>query len=202
MKRRLSKLGRTSAFVWVLTICLLSFAGDNAAPVKAKSPLSADATALYKVVLQRFAEGETGTLNVASTSYPLGGEDKIGHLPEDSDCLHGLHMENLAEAAQTVHDLPPTILPGPKLRLARPGKSVPSPGLLSLSEIVFDKEHRYAVVGYSFVCRGKCGGGRTRVYEKVGGEWKDANRECGYWITQLGSGEGSRNGREREVESP
>jgi len=199
MKRGLSKVGTTSVFVWVLTTCLFSSAPGDTVSVKDRSPLSADAIAVYKVVLQSFAEHETGTVNVASVTYPLGDASTPGFLSEDADCLRGLQMEDFAETARAVHDLPATVLPGPNLRLVRRGKSVPTPGLLSLSEIAFDKEHRHAVVGYSFRCHGKCGGGRTRVYEKVAGKWKDANRECGYWITQfIRSAESAQRGREGE----
>jgi hypothetical protein len=54
--------------------------------------------------------------------------------------------------------------------------------LFELSEIVFDKEHRRAVVSYSFVCGELCGNGSTLVLNKVGQGWKVAKR-CGGWVS-------------------
>jgi hypothetical protein len=56
-------------------------------------------------------------------------------------------------------------------------------GLFSMSEIAFDKEHHFAVVRYSFWCGSLCGHGSTLVFEKVNGEWRNANRLCGGWIS-------------------
>ena len=55
-------------------------------------------------------------------------------------------------------------------------------GLFTLSEIAFDKEHRRAVVGYSFVCGMLCGHGNTLMLKRVGRDWKVA-KGCGGWIS-------------------
>jgi hypothetical protein len=55
-------------------------------------------------------------------------------------------------------------------------------GLFSFSEIGFDKEHRSAVVEYSFVCGSLCGGGSTLALKKSGGKWK-IRRRCGGWVS-------------------
>ena len=56
-------------------------------------------------------------------------------------------------------------------------------GLFSMSEIAFDKGHHYGVVSYAFWCGVMCGNGSTIVFEKVNGEWKNANRGCGGWVS-------------------
>jgi hypothetical protein len=55
-------------------------------------------------------------------------------------------------------------------------------GVFTLSEIAFDKEHRRAVVSYSFVCGMLCGHGNTMVLKRSGESWKIAKR-CGGWIS-------------------
>jgi len=55
-------------------------------------------------------------------------------------------------------------------------------GLFTLSEIVFDRQHRHAVVTYSFVCGGLCGSGNRLVLKKVGRKWKITKR-CGGWVS-------------------
>jgi hypothetical protein len=52
-----------------------------------------------------------------------------------------------------------------------------------MSEIAFDKDHRFGVVSYSFWCGSLCGNGSTLVFEKVDGVWKNANRPCGGWVS-------------------
>jgi hypothetical protein len=74
----------------------------------------------------------------------------------------------------------------------REGKSVDSAvkaafgtGLFSLSEIAFDKARTHAVVSYTFWCGSLCGNGATWVFEKVGNEWKQTDRNCGGRISQV-----------------
>ena len=60
--------------------------------------------------------------------------------------------------------------------------SVFASGMLSLSEIVFDRTHHHAVVSYAFVCGGLCGNGSTLILEKDGDSWK-VKKTCGGWIS-------------------
>ena len=55
-------------------------------------------------------------------------------------------------------------------------------GLFTLTEIIFDKEHRHAMVAYSFFCGGLCGHGNTVILEKTGHGWK-LSKWCGGWIS-------------------
>jgi hypothetical protein len=55
-------------------------------------------------------------------------------------------------------------------------------GLFSMSEIAFDKGHRFAAVRYSFWCGSLCGHGSTLIFEKVHGEWRKV-RNCGGWVS-------------------
>jgi hypothetical protein len=54
-------------------------------------------------------------------------------------------------------------------------------GVFTLSEIVFDKKHEFALVSYSFVCGGLCGNGNTYILRKSWGKWK-IKKTCGGWI--------------------
>jgi hypothetical protein len=51
-------------------------------------------------------------------------------------------------------------------------------GLFSMSEIAFDKEHRFAAVRYSFFGGSLCDHGSTLVFENVNEEWRKV-RSCG-----------------------
>jgi hypothetical protein len=54
--------------------------------------------------------------------------------------------------------------------------------LFSFSEVVFDKQHRRAVLSYSFVCGSLCGHGNTVVLVKSGQNWK-ISKHCGGWVS-------------------
>jgi hypothetical protein len=55
-------------------------------------------------------------------------------------------------------------------------------GLLSVSEVAFDKDHLHAVMTFSFVCGRMCGHRETIVFEKKDGEWK-RSKQCRSWIS-------------------
>jgi hypothetical protein len=58
-----------------------------------------------------------------------------------------------------------------------------STGLFSVSEIAFDKEHRRALVSYSFVCGSLCGSGGVWLFEKIDGLWKKSEHACDGWVS-------------------
>jgi len=181
------------------------FAGNK--PTKSPAPLSTDETAIYKAVLQQYISGDAPSLNVSTKTYPLDPESHMSGL-KNGECLKGIQLDNLAAISHTYHELPPEVLSGNNMRLVDPerqakivkgndpsrtiakGKSVDNAvteafatGLFSMSEIAFDKDHRYAVVSYRFWCGGLCGQGSALVFQKVGSEWKKMERNCGGWIS-------------------
>jgi hypothetical protein len=178
---------------------------SNDKPVKSASPLSADELAIYNAVLRQYSEGNDIALNVSQTTYPLDSSSPMSDL--SADCLQGIQLD-LAAVSHTFHKLSHDVLPGPKMKLVDPkkqtkavrsndpGKTIRNgkpvkdavenaffTGLFSMSEIAFDKEHRFAVVSYSFYCGELCGHGATLVFEKINGEWRKTGRHCANWIS-------------------
>jgi hypothetical protein len=193
----------------ILTIVLacpsIGFTSDK--PVKATTPLSEDEAAIYKAVLRHYSKGENAALNVAQNTYPLDPSSPMSGLQGET-CLKDIRLDNLSTTAHSFHELKPDVLPGKKMQLVDPekqgkivrsndpsttirkGKKVDNAvesafatALFSMSEIAFDKEHRFAVVSYRFWCGSLCGHGSTLVFEKVNGVWRNANRNCGGWIS-------------------
>ena len=176
-------------------------------PANNTTPLSADEVAIYRAVLRHYVPQGAASLNVSATTYPFDPMDSINHLSKE-ECLKGIELANLDETAHSFRDLTPEILSGKNMRLVdssqqrkivkandpdktmRTGKSVGnavsdafSTALFSMSEIAFDKQHRYAVVSYSFWCGSLCGNGSTLVFENFGGEWRKTDRICGGWVS-------------------
>lgn len=123
-------------------------------------------------------------------------------LEPGSICLQGLHLEKPNEPRRSVHLLSPEILKGRNLELVdsrrqaslveaadsaarqggdskeQPQAALSEHGFLVLSEIAFDKTHRFAVLKYDFVCGAHCSTSQTYVMEKVGDRWEVKGRPC------------------------
>lgn len=176
-------------------------------PVKSTIPLSADEIAIYKAVLRTYSGDKDISLNVAVTAYPLDPNASTTGF-DRPECLRGVELEKLSSTSNSYHELPADVLPSKTMRLVDPKRQAkivhsndPSntirkgepvkdavlaafaTGLFSMSEIAFDKGHHFAAVTYSFWCGSLCGHGRTLVFENMNGEWRDANRSCGDWIS-------------------
>jgi hypothetical protein len=196
-----------AACLFTLAVSSPSVDSTKNKPTKSMTPLSADEIVIYRTVLRQYVSDDRGSLNVSDTTYPLDSTSPMDKLP-DSECLKGIKLENLETIAHSFHNLTPDVLPGGNMRLVDPkqqgkiarandpsktirgGKSVDravrdafDTALFSMSEIAFDKEHDYAVVSYSFWCGSLCGNGTTEVFEKVSGEWRRTDRNCGGWVS-------------------
>lgn len=176
----------------------------DAKPKVSEKPLTAEQLSIYRAVLGNWMEDELSTVNLAIQTEPLQSTGPFG----DEECAKGLDLEPVPLAI--VHrfraqDLPQ--LGSDKIHLVDPalqrkdvaendpektmrnGKSVEDAvsngfahGLVTLSEIHFDKQHKLAIVSYGFFCGSLCGNGGTVVLEKTDGGWKRKSR-CHDWIS-------------------
>ena len=194
-------------FLSAIALCCSSASSAENKALKATTPLSADEVAIYRAVLQQYSSKEGGNLHVSGTTYPLNPDSPTSGCAAP-DCLKGIQLVDLATASHSSHDLPPDVLTGSGMVIVDPkkqakivhsndpsstirkGKSVENAvadafaaALFSMSEIAFDKEHHFGAVSYHFWCGSLCGNGSTIVFEKINGEWKNANRNCGGWIS-------------------
>jgi hypothetical protein len=187
----------------LLLVAALSLWGESndVKPTISKAPLSTDEIAVYRAFLSSYDNGAPGQLNVANVTRPL-------RLDNEKECMNGIALEDTEKARKTVHVIGPEVSEGKRVNFVDPekqaklvkendpsrtigrGKSVEkavedafASGLLSISEVAFDKDHKYAVLTFSFYCGGLCGNGGTLVFEKVGNEWKPSKRSCGQWIS-------------------
>jgi len=202
----MQRLSVSVIFVVLLLTCHAA-TSKGQKPVKSTTPLSADEIAIYKAVLRTYSGDKDVNLNVSVTTYPLDPNASTTGF-DQPECLNGVELENLTSASNSYHELPAEVLPSKAMRLVDPKRQTKivhsndpsntirkgepvrnaveaafSTGLFSMSEIVFDKGHHFAAVRYSFWCGSLCGHGRTLVFENVNGEWRNANRNCGNWIS-------------------
>lgn len=177
-------------------------------PQVSKEPLTADQIAIYRAVLKQYLGPDQTPLNLANRTEPIQVPDAPAEClkgitlekPPSPPVIHALDS-SLAE--------PPVVLVDPNQQrkkvhendpgnLAREGVNGRSPtqkeveeavnkafstGLFTLSEILFDKDHRHAMVTYSFVCGRLCGNGTTLVLTKTDQGWTVNKETCGGWIS-------------------
>jgi hypothetical protein len=171
-------------------------------PVRNKNPLSADDVAIYEEILERWNSKSRSPLNVSNRTF------RLDRGLSDCDCLKGIEPQSIENAANSFHILTGDVLGRKSIRFVdagkqavvihsndpdnpiREGKRVEaavneafSTGLFSVSEIAFDKEHRRALVSYSFVCGSLCGSGGVWLFEKVDGLWKKSEHACDGWVS-------------------
>jgi hypothetical protein len=174
--------------------------GSSARPTVNETPLTADQLAVYHAVLHGWMDDGKHALNVSVTTDPLTADT--------ADCAKGLDAELVTPVE--VHRIRPQDLPmlgSNKIRLVDPelqskevtandpegkiqsGSSIAGAvsngfahGLVTLSEIQFDKQHRHAVVSYDFTCGRLCGNGGTVLMENRKGAWVVVSK-CHNWIS-------------------
>jgi hypothetical protein len=190
-------------------ISLGSLAQENASkPRVSNAPLTSEQIAVYRAVLAVYLKGSDRVLNLANITEPLDEADAAclrgldaGVAKGSASVIHKIGPSLVADTKivlvdpdrqqETIKENDPQSLMMKAIddhqkitdeQLDQSIKSAFDSGLFTLSEIVFDKEHRHAAVSYSFVCGGLCGNGNTLVLKKVGDSWKVAKR-CGGWVS-------------------
>jgi hypothetical protein len=198
-------LVRSSILVLALSAIAAAAAlhAQEAKPKVSDKPLTAEQLAVYRVILHGWTDDGKSTVNLGIETGPLStGASDAG------ECAKGLNLE--PDSPALVHRFRATDLPqlgSDKIGLVDPekqteeikendpertigkGRSIDDAvsnafahGLVTLSEIRFDKDHKHAMVSYSFFCGGLCGNGGAVVLEKIDGVWK-RKTSCSDWIS-------------------
>jgi hypothetical protein len=140
---------------------------------------------------------------LSNRTFPLN----VSGLDKEAPCLQGLQLEDTEGSNQTDHLLGPEVLPTSSIQLVGPKEerevlrqrgaghgaeselgnsgTVKDPGILALSEIVFDTSHHFAVLKYVFLCGARCNSSAIVVLEKVGSQWTgNTRRPCSFAVNQ------------------
>jgi hypothetical protein len=174
--------------------------------------LTPEQVAIYRVVLKEYIKGSDGVLNLADKTDPFDESNLPNDescfqefkIPVAKGSDHLVHRISPAvvsgtrivlvdpdQQSETVAENDPQHVVKRAIddheevsdkQLEQSVKRAFETGLFTLSEIAFDKEHRYAIVAYGFNCGMLCGNGNTLVLKKVKTRWKIAKR-CGGWVS-------------------
>jgi hypothetical protein len=185
---------------------------DAQKPRLSDDSLTPEQVAVYRAVLKDYTKKSDAKLNLANKTEPLDQSSPMfdkgcfSGIQTDTTQPSGLVVHRIDptlvlntrmtlvdpdQQRQTIEENDPQNLvkkaidDGEKVtdvQLDRSVKKAFESGLFTLSEIVFDKEHHRAVVGYSFACGSLCGHGNTLVLKKVGKEWR-VTKPCAGWVS-------------------
>jgi hypothetical protein len=170
-----------------------------------KDAMTDEQLAVYRAVLNDYMKDSRGALNLSNKTYPLEFDTGCmqGFRPEQTDnsspVVHAFAaapapnvvLVDPEQQESKVKEYDPQNLmkkaiderePVTDEQLNKSLKLAFSTGLFSVSEIIFDKRHRRAMVGYSFVCGSLCGHGNALVLEKTRNGWK-VRKTCSSWIS-------------------
>jgi hypothetical protein len=175
-----------------------SFAG---ASPRQETPLTSEESQVYSDFIESFSKTNFKFLSRATFPLDLSGVAK------DAACLQGLQLEGAYKG--TMHSLVPEVLRGHSIHLVdekeevailkqRDGDSeareansktnsgtTKDPGVLALSEVIFDKSHHFAVLKYAFLCGSHCNSAAILVLENVGAGWvATTRRPCSFAVNR------------------
>jgi hypothetical protein len=174
--------------------------------------LTPEQIAVYRAVLKDYLKGSEGALNVANRTElfdqtgPMSDKACISGIRLETTNAHSLTVHRLDPSVALDSGI--VLVDPDKQQEAIKGndpqelvkkvvddqeavtdkqidesvKHAFQTGLFTLSEIVFDKEHRRAIVTYSFVCGSLCGNGNTLVLNRTGRAWR-VTKTCGGWVS-------------------
>lgn len=208
MERGIGSLARAAARSAALTLALVGLAlgqePRDATPKVSDQPFSTEQLAVYRTMLASWFGGGKAKVNLGSLTDPVAVYDDS----LDRTCLKGLSWEAIVNGqvhrvrAEDLTQLGPFEFhlvepkagekevsnndPGKAIQKGKPVDEAVdngfAHGLLTISEIRFDKLHMHALVSFSFVCGGLCGNATTMLLEKKDGTWKK-KAQCGGWVS-------------------
>jgi len=196
---------QTNRFVTLGVLLAATFASAaDGKPTLSQSPITSEQIVVYRAFLTSYTSGGKSLhFNLAKHTYPLD----LSNEKRNDECLKGIDLD-AAPPESVIHEFDPktplrenitlvdpeeqerSVKENDPSRTIRQGQPVRqavdrafAAGLLTLSEVAFDKTHQYAVMSFRFVCGRKCGHGATLVFQKQHGQWKELKRDCGGWVS-------------------
>lgn len=181
-------------------------------PPLSKDPLTQEQIAVYRAVLADYMQGSEGTLNLVNKTSPVERSGSfwpeecvksmdLEPVPKSGPVVHAFDpaidlgvkiviVDPEAQAKLVKTNDPGNLIdssvqsgtPLSKDQIGAAVKKAFETAQFTLSEIIFDKEHKHAVVSYGFHCGALCGHGATVILERGDLSWKIKKR-CSSWIS-------------------
>lgn len=203
-KEQSRSLACLAFIIFALTLLAVAQQAQGPKLTVSDQPLTAEQLAVYRVVLHGWMENEVGAINLSNQTIPLpmsGTFDasecgkELDLEPASPTVVHRFRAQDLPQLGSGKIGLVDPERQAKEVAENDPGKSIDkglsiedavrngfAHGLVTLSEIRFDKEHKHAIVSYGFYCGSLCGNGGAMVLEKVEGAWR-RKTACSNWIS-------------------
>jgi hypothetical protein len=190
------------------TFVLAAFFATFASPVGLQAQFGKPTPGeLPKEALEIYGDFLDGYIGKTQSKVNLVETTSVFHVSaseRDAPCLNHFSPGVLDEKSQITHALDASLVNGRSVVLIDPantkiadpedaihrGVSVDdavkagfAAGQLRLSEVIFDKDHNFAIFSYSFHCGRLCGSGGTVLLEKKDHKWVRSEEGCGTWIS-------------------
>jgi len=181
----------------IALVSLASYRSGGSTSQSSGAPLTSQRLQVYGDFIESFSKMNFKFL--ANKTFPLD----LTIVGKDAACLQGIELEGTEESSKLIHSIGPEVLRGRSIHLIGDRQELTilkqrdaevaahgadsmmdasgmtkDPGVLALSEIVFDKGHRFAVLKYVFLCGSHCNSGAILVLEKVGSRWTGTTRRA------------------------
>lgn len=153
------------SFLAVLLAWVAGFA--TPCPGAAAQEIDAERVQVYQAFVKDRDSVTPWRVNIARRTSRL--------LPVPERCRRGISLEPPFDPGEKGRTLPKAVVEGADAKLVRAnlGRSV-----YYLSEIAFDREHRHAVLTYSYDAGSYGWESGLLVFENTGGEWRESDRRC------------------------
>src|ERR1700719_389270 len=131
-------------------------------PSLSSSPLNQEQLSVYRGFLDKFSVLHFKNLSSVTVPFDFKG------FPNSRPCLNGIELEGLSTSLRTAHRFGTEITEGRELKLVDPlaqvkllqqqespkvkEKSEPDSSFLTLSEVIFDTKHQFAILKYMVFC--------------------------------------------------
>jgi hypothetical protein len=176
-----------AVFLLALFVGLSVTGKPQSKPTNVQTPVTAEELKLYGYFLDSFlgSSSEPTPISFSDRTLPL-----VLNPPDKDACLQEIGFKISGKTTHTSHLIPASIASNRPMYIVDPNdydlKDRRS-GLLSVSEIGFDKGHHFAVFTFKLVQIGLGGGmymrGGTLVFRRVNDKWKRENSNCLDWMT-------------------
>lgn len=181
-----------AALLVCASVFLLGGCGKRslAASNEAHAELTEEQRAVYGAFLD--AISSAGFRNLTSTTILFDSSE----LGAENPCLRRIPDANFSSAS-SVHVVDSGLVKGRNMRIVLPQQqyalkesgdrvraqttdpqTLTANGFLQLSEVSFDKTHRFALVKYNFVCGVHCLTSQVYLMEKTDNQWRINGRPC------------------------
>jgi hypothetical protein len=166
------------------TIC----SAEASKPESSKEPLTDEQVSVYRAFLENMLTSSRLDLplHLVNETNPF----VLSTFLLNQECVKSLQLEDATDSAHVRHKLGEGVILNLKIVLVNPVKQRGRPDKgdsanraidneqhLSLSEILFDKDHQHAVVSYIFEGDGIVGAVQSQIFKKSGDKW-DFDTQC------------------------